>query len=181
MHARQLYTEALALDPAYLNACAALGWTHFWDARFGWSEQKDSSLEKALVYAEKAISPDDDIEDAHLLLAAVHLLQRNWKRATEAAEHAVSLNPNGADAYSVIAGIVSCCGRWEEGIMYAKKAIRLNPFSPVHNYHWLGRAYFMTGQYSEAIATWEKPCTTTRSMHQPTHFLPMLHSPRAPE
>jgi adenylate cyclase len=156
MRARQLYTEALELDPAYVSAYAALGWTHFWDARFGWSEQKDASLEKALVYAEKAISLNDEIEDAHLLLAAVHLLRQNWEKATEEAERAIALNPNGADAYSVIAGIVSCCGKWEEGIMYAKKAIRLNPFPPVHYYHWLGRAYFMTGQYAEAIDTWKK-------------------------
>jgi adenylate cyclase len=156
MRARQLYMEALELDPAYVSAYAALGWTHFWDARFGWSEQKDLSLEDALRYAEKAISLDDNVEDAHLLLAAVHLLRRDWEKATKEAERAVALDPNGADAYSVLAGIVSCCGRWEEGIMYAEKAIRLNPFPPVRYYHWLGRAYYMTSQYSEAIATWKK-------------------------
>jgi adenylate cyclase len=156
VRARQLYMEAIELDSSYVSAYAALGWTHFWDARFGWSAEKDASLESALVYAEKAISLDDEIEDAHLLLAAVYLLRRNWDKAIEEAERAVALNPNGADAYSVRAGIVSCCGRWEEGIEYAKKAIRLNPFPPVHYYHWLGRAYFMTEQYSEAVATWKK-------------------------
>jgi adenylate cyclase len=154
--ARQLYEDAIALDPEFVSAYASLGWTHFWDARFGWSESKERSLEEAFTFAQKANSLDDTLDDSHLLLAAVYLLRREWEGAVVEAERAVALNPNGADAYSVLAGIVSCVGRWEDGIVYAKKSIRLNPFPPVYYYHWLGRAYFMTGQYDEAIKTWNK-------------------------
>jgi adenylate cyclase len=152
--ARQLYGEAIGMDPGFVSAYAALGWTHFWDARFGWSENKDASLEKALDSAKRAISLDGDIEDGHLLLAAVYLLTQDWDQANAEAERAVALNPNGADAHSVLAGIVSCCGRWEEGIAHAKRAIQLNPFPPVSYYHWLGRAYFMTGRFEESVSTW---------------------------
>jgi adenylate cyclase len=154
--ARQLFGEAIELDPGFVSAYAALGWTYFWDARFGWSENKDESLGKAFEQATNAISLDDNLEDGHLLLAAIHLLRQDWDRANIEAERAVALNPNGADAYSVLAGIVSCCGRWEEGIAYAQRAIQLNPFPPVHYYHWLGRAYFMTSRYGEAVTTWRK-------------------------
>jgi adenylate cyclase len=99
-------------------------------------------------------------------LAAVYLLRREWEKATEEAHRAVALNPNGADAYSVLAGVVSCCGRWDEGIQYAKKSIELNPFPPVTYYHWLGRAYFMTGNLVESIATWKK------ALHVNPDYLP---------
>jgi len=154
--ARQLYEEAITLDSGFVSAYASLGWTHFWDARFGWSESKQNSLDKAHRLAKKAILLDDNLEDGHLLLAAISLLRQEWKEALTEARRAVALNPNGADAYSVLAGIVSCVGKWEEGILYAEKAIQLNPFPPVHYFHWLGRAYFMTAQYEQAIATWKR-------------------------
>jgi adenylate cyclase len=154
--ARQLYEEAIKLDAGFVSVYAALGWTYFWDARFGWSESKTKSLDLAFDLAQKAILLDDNLEDGHLLLAAIYLLRQEWEEAVSEAQRAVALNPNGADAYSVSAGIVSCVGKWEEGILYAQKAIRLNPFPPVHYFHWLGRAYFMMAQYEKAIETWKK-------------------------
>jgi TolB-like protein/Flp pilus assembly protein TadD len=58
--------------------------------------------------------------------------------------------------YNTLAGVVGCSGRWEESIIYGKKSIRLNPFPPLTSFHWLGRAYFMTGQFDEAILTFKK-------------------------
>ena len=52
--------------------------------------------------------------------------------------------------------MVGSLGRWDESIELAKKAIRLHPLAPAPYYHMLGRAYFMTGQYDEAIATLKK-------------------------
>ena len=40
--------------------------------------------------------------------------------------------------------------------MYIKKSIRLNPFPPIGYYWVLGRAYFMMGQYDEAILALKK-------------------------
>jgi adenylate cyclase len=37
-----------------------------------------------------------------------------------------------------------------------KKAIRLDPAPPVYMYDTLGRAYFLTGRYEEAIAEYKK-------------------------
>jgi len=154
--ARQLYEEAIALDSEFVSAYSALGWTHFWDARFGWSDSKQDSLNCAFDLAQEAIQHDEELEDGHLLLAAIYLLRQEWEQALSEAQRASALNPNGADAYSVLAGIVSCVGRWEEGILYVEKAIRLNPFPPVHYFHWLGRAYFMTGQYEKSISVWHR-------------------------
>jgi adenylate cyclase len=48
-----------------------------------------------------------------------------------------------------------CAGRPEEGIPLLKKAIRLNPIAQVTRFDVLGRAYFLTGRYEEAIAAYK--------------------------
>jgi TolB-like protein/cytochrome c-type biogenesis protein CcmH/NrfG len=110
----------------------------------------------AFESAQKAIEIDDTLDYARALLSAVYLVKRQHEKAVAEAERAVALNPNGALMYNTLAGVVGCSGRWEESIIYGKKSIRLNPFPPLTSFHWLGRAYFMTGQYDEAILTVKK-------------------------
>ncbi len=152
----QLFEEAIALDPEYARAYVGAGFAHFYYARYGWVESRDESIEMALKYAQKAIELDGSLDMAHMLLGTVYFMRRQFEEAIAAAEHAVSLNPNGADAYSALGAFLGLSGRWEESIVYTKKSIRLNPFAFATYFHWLGRAYFMTGQYDEAIATFKK-------------------------
>jgi adenylate cyclase len=154
--ARRLYEEAIALDPKYDLAYAAIGWTYWFDARFGWVESRAESIKMALKYAQKAIQLNDTSDFAYLLIGGVYFLQGQYEKAIAEGERAIALNPNGAGNYAFLAGAVGCSGRWDESIELAKKAIRLEPFPPVIFYHWLGRAYFMTGQLDESIATWKK-------------------------
>lgn len=153
--ARQFYEDAIALDSGYAIAYAFLGWTHFFDARFGWSESPTKSIKIARELAQKSLAIDD-IDYAHTLLGGVYLIQRQHEKALAEGERAVALNPNGAHDHAYMAGVLGCSGRWEESIEFGKKSIRLAPFPPVAYLHWLGRAYFMTDQYDEAIATWNK-------------------------
>jgi TolB-like protein/class 3 adenylate cyclase len=153
---RQLYEEAVALDPGYARAYAELGWNHFLEARFGWSESPAESIKIAFEYGEKAVELDDTLDWSHMLLASIYLVKRQFEKAVAEAERAVALNPSGADAYTCLSGIIGCSGRWEESVVFGEKSIRLNPNPTVYYYHWLGRAYFMTERYDEAIDTWKK-------------------------
>jgi adenylate cyclase len=154
--ARQLFEEAIALDPNFIWPYVHLGFSHWTAARFGWSESPAKSLQVAFELAQKALAMDGSIDKAHSLLAASYLVMRQHDKALSEAEQAVALNPNGADAYLILAGIVGCSGRWEESVLYVKKSIRLNPI-PITGQYWvLGRAYFMMGQYDEAILTLKK-------------------------
>ena len=154
--ARQLYEEAIALDTGYVGAYASLGWTHFFDARFGWSDSRVNSVKIAFKYAQKAIALDDTLDYCYTLLGAIYFLKGQHEKAISEGERALALNPNGAHVYGSLAGFTGCAGRWEESIEFGKKSIRLDPVPPVYCFHWLGRAYFMTRQYDEAITTWEK-------------------------
>jgi len=154
--ARQLFEEAIALDPNYGAAYASLGYTYFTDARNAWSESPSKSLQKAFELAQKALAIQESIDSGHSLLALCYLSMRQYDKARSEAERAVAINPNGADVCWVLAAVLGASGKWEESILYAKQSIRFNPVPEAWHYFVLGRAYFMTGQYDESIATWKK-------------------------
>jgi len=156
IRSRHLLEEAIALDPGYAYAYALLGWNHFLEARLGWSESPAESFKIAFEYGQKAIALNDNLDWSYMLLASIYTVKRQFEKAVAAAERAVALNPSGADAYACLAGVVGCSGRWEESVVFGEKSIRLNPSPGFYYYHWLGRAYFMTQKYDEAIATWKK-------------------------
>ncbi len=154
--ARHLFEEAIAIDPKYACAYINLGMTYFWDARNGWSESLAKSIQRALELAQKALAMDDSLDLGHSLLGAIYLVMRQHDKAIVEGERAVALNPNGALAFIFLAGIVGVSGKWEESVMYAKQSIRLSPFPGPLQYDVLGRAYFMTGKYDEAILILKK-------------------------
>jgi adenylate cyclase len=154
--AQQLLEEAIGLDPGYANAYAILGWVHWFNARYGWVESRDKSIETAHKYAQKSLELDDSLDFAHLLIGGVYLLKRQQEKNVAQTERAIAINPNGAVNNIYMAGALGCAGRWEESLGYAEKAMRLAPFPPVYYYWLLGRSYFMTGQYDKAVDTFKK-------------------------
>jgi len=174
--ARQLFEEAIALDPKYVWPYVNLGWTYFWAARLGWSESPAKSFQRAFELAQKAVAMEEGIDGGHSLLAVIHLVMRQHDKAIAEAERAVALNPNGAGATITLAGIVGCAGKWEESISYSKQAMRLSPFSDPVDYWILGRAYFMTGQHDEAILTLKKAVQRTPNFLPAHIFLAACYS-----
>jgi adenylate cyclase len=173
----QLLEETIALDPKFVLPYVHLGYGHYVAARTGgWSESPAQSFQMSFELVQKALAIDDSHDGAHSLLARLYLQKRQYDKALSEAELAVTLNPNGADAYFGLAAIVGQLGRWEESVLYAKKAIRLSPFPPLYYYFALGRAYFFTGHYDEAILTWKKMLHRSPDMYIAHLFLAASYS-----
>jgi adenylate cyclase len=155
--AKQLLEEAISLDPEYGSAYSFLGFCHFWDAVFGWSEWP-KSIKRALELAQKALSLDDSLAQPHELISKVYVFQREYEKAIDEAQQTIELNPNGAWAVYNMGWVLRCAGRSKEGIPWMKKSIRLNPIylSQFTVFDSLGRAYFLAGRYEEAIAEYKK-------------------------
>jgi adenylate cyclase len=154
--ARSYYKEALALDPNYARPYLGLGWIHWQGARYGWVESPKESIKMAYEFAQEAINLDGNLEDAHILLASIYIVQRQHDKAIELIERAVANSPNSAHYNAFLAGWLGLAGRWQEGISYAEMSIRLSPYPPSWYYWILGRAYYMTGKYERAIETFKK-------------------------
>ncbi len=94
--ARQLYEEAIALDPRFAMAYAALASTHVLDAQWGWSKDPRESARKAYEMANKALTLDDSLDTPHYMLGLIYVYMHEYDKAIAEGERGVELNPNGA-------------------------------------------------------------------------------------
>ena len=153
--ARQMFEEALALDPENATACTMLAWTYLMEVRSGWSKSPGRSMEQTVELAQKALALNDTLAATHSLLGHIYLDKRQYEKAIAEAERAVALNPNGADAHAHLGKTLNYVGRWQEAIALLKKAIRINPIPPNWYLFMLGQSYSFVGQYGEAIAMYK--------------------------
>ena len=173
--ARQMFAKAVELDPQFAAAYAYLGWAYFDQWSLGWSRDPQT-LEQACILAQQAIAVDPLLPDGHRLLGIVYLWKKHHELAIAEVERALTLDPNHADGYAALGDILCWAGRAEETIPLVEKAIRLNPQYPPW-YLWnLGHAYYLTGQYGEAIATFKRVLIRI-SDFMPAHaYLAAIHS-----
>jgi len=154
--AREIFDEAIALDPKYPTLTYFLAWTHLADVWFGSSKSPKKSLELAFELAQKSLAMDDSHAQPYVILGYVYLFKKQYEKAIQEGERAVALAPNYANAYVLLGDFLRCAGRPQEGIQMIKKAFRLNPIPPNWYFHLLGLTYHMAGQYDEAVVEYEK-------------------------
>jgi len=155
IQARQMFEKAIDLDSEFAAAYAHLGWTHLREWALQWS-QDPQCLDQAFELAQRAIALDDTLSEAHFVLGEVYLWKKQHEQAIAEFEKSISLNPNYADAIAELGEVLSFAGRPEEAIGLVKKAIRLNPTPPSWYLDNLGLAYYLRGQYEEAIAAFKR-------------------------
>jgi len=148
---RQLYREAIALDPEYADAYNLLGYTHLWDAWRGYSKSPQESLGLAEEFAQKAIGLDSSIVSPHCLLAFIYLAKRQYEKALAKAEQAFALDPNDPETNITLGMTLQLIGRPGEAIALYEKVMRLNPHPPNYIILKLSEAYVQVELYDEAI------------------------------
>ncbi len=164
--AEDLVERAIALDPNYALAHAALSQVHMQRVSVGWAEDQVRALTAAGECAQKALTLNETLAMAHRAMAFVALWQRDHERALAEAERAHELEPNDADCYDSLAGLCCFIGRPAEAVEHAKHSMRLNPHYTGMAPFNMGHAHFLTGNYDEA-ADWFR-----RGLERNPNFLP---------
>ncbi|NIO05997.1 MAG: tetratricopeptide repeat protein [Proteobacteria bacterium] len=154
--ARQSFEEAVALDRKFAVAYTYLAWSYLLELLLGFRDLSGESMARAVELAQKALTLDDSLADAHALLGSIYLVQRQWDKAVAEGECSVALNPNSADNIGLLGITLFSVGRLEEAVSMLEKAIRLNPMPPNWLVENLATAYRMAGRYEEAIAELDK-------------------------
>jgi adenylate cyclase len=151
--ARQLAEEAIALDPAYAMAYCHLANAIGNEVMMGVYKNPGEALARAMNLAQKAITIDDSLAQAHVTLGFISIMyKKDFDKGLAEVERAVALEPNSADIVAMLAIFFTWAGHPEEAIPIFKKAMRL---SPIPQPRWLfnmANAYRMMGQYEEAIS-----------------------------
>jgi TolB-like protein/Tfp pilus assembly protein PilF len=149
------FNQAIAKDPNYALAYAGLADSyallHPWAG-----EPAAEVLPKARVAAEKSLSIDGSLAEAHAALGQILLEELNFKDAKRELERAIELNPNYATAHYLLGfGALVPLGQFDQGISQVKRAIELDPVSVIINTN-LGVCYSRARRYAEAIAQLRK-------------------------
>ncbi|MEX1349742.1 MAG: adenylate/guanylate cyclase domain-containing protein [Desulfobacterales bacterium] len=149
--ARELFENAVQLDPEYAWAWAMIGVTYFIDTRYGWHRPREESEKKMIEYAQKAMKLDDSIPDAHASMASTHIWKKEHNEAIAILEKSIALNPNSAENHAILGMYYRFVGRFEDSIRMTEKAIRLHPYYPDWYLYSLEYSYYYLGQYEKAI------------------------------
>lgn len=148
---QQYWDKALALDPGSAPLNALLGFIHFGNARFGWTEDRESSIARAEAHIERALEIDPQNPDAYRALAGVLLLKARYDEAAEAARKAVRLGPNLPDVLVFSSYVLTCTGHAMEAVALSEKAMTLSPSYPGNYLGQLGNTYRLAGRADDAL------------------------------
>ena len=128
--ARAVAQGAIDLDPNYAAAWTTLGMTHWEDARWGWSDSRDTSLNHAEFAASQAQQIDINYPGIFTLWGLIHLSKGQHDKSIEMMEQAVALAPSHAASVALYGLSLHLSMRPDECIRQMKRAMRLSPIFP---------------------------------------------------
>ncbi len=151
--ALEYYNQALAVDPNYANAYAAIADTYVYLRVNSFLNPKEA-LPKAKAAAQRALELNENLAEVHYTLARIKTTEWNWSEAEREYKRAIELNPNLASVYGAYAFFLSTQGRHEEAITFIKKTRELDPLRQ-HIYPDTGIIYYFARQYELAEVQYE--------------------------
>jgi adenylate cyclase len=153
LKAQGFLRSALAIDPQYPQATAALATALLNAAYLGWAADAEDKYDEAFELAQRAVALDPRYPDAHFALGGVCMWTQRSDRAISAYREAINLNPSFAAAHVLLGQICLYRGDPAETIALAEKGIHLSPRDP-RLFMWLpalAGAHYQLQHYKEAI------------------------------
>ena len=153
--ARELFRQAIKLDPKLPEANLWLGRANGSLLAYGWSNDRVADLREGTEAALKAVQLDERNPYAHYALAVNSVFAGAVERAIRAAETAIALSPSFALGYSILGFGRLNAGRAGEAIEAYEHGLRLSPFDP-QNFIWLqglALAQYFAGNREAALQT----------------------------
>jgi TolB-like protein/DNA-binding winged helix-turn-helix (wHTH) protein/tetratricopeptide (TPR) repeat protein len=179
----EYFQRAVAIEP---NARGYVGLAQAYQCLSSIDAEPKQTLPKAQAAAMQALQLDEDLSDAHLVLAEIkEQYDWDWAGAEREFRRAIELNPSSSEAHLNYAWLLDSMRRMPEGEKEHLLAQQVDPFNEQMNeffYHtrqydraievlqkyaarhpedagvcWqLGILYDYTGRHDEAIACWER-------------------------
>ena len=164
--ARGFLERALAQDPKFSRAHAAMSLVHFSRAFLNASDDIDDDIARALASAEISVGLDDRDAMGHWSLGRAQLLCREHDMAMESLDRALLANPNYAQGHYAKGYVGFHAGRDVSIVQELDMARRLSPFDPMMFAISSARALTMavSGQQQEA-ARWAVRGTLQPNAH----------------
>ena len=150
IEAHRLFRAALAINPEYPEALAALALAACSAGYNGWTDNAELNYAEAYELAQRAVALDSRYPIAHFALGIVCMRTRRSDLAMAEFQEAIRRNPSFANPYVFLAQMYRDRRQPEEAIALAEKGIRLNPRDP-RLLAVLAGAYYELGHYEHAV------------------------------
>ena len=143
------FRQAIALDPNY--ALAYAGYAYNRGLAQDWFAPPHETMPLAKAAAEKALQLDDNLDEAHTMLADIYLFyDYNLPAAESEFKRAIQISPNSAFAHGFYGWYLTSLKRFDEGIAECQRARELDPLSSETNFL-LGQSLYLARRYDLAI------------------------------
>ena len=123
--------RALALDPGFSRAHAAMSLTHFSRAFLDTGDNSDAEIDRALAFAETSVGLDGRDAMGHWSLGRAQFLAQQHDLALVSLERAIQVNPNYAQGHYARGFVSVHSGIPADAILELEAAQRLSPFDPL--------------------------------------------------
>ena len=153
---RELFEQAVQIDPQYANAILWIAWTHKIDAHLGYTDSKEKSLKLSFDLAKKAVAMNDRDPNVHSLLSLLSLIQGDHEMAVAEGREAIALGPSDSAAHICFGEVLYQSGKFEEAVKMCERALRQHPYPPPFYLGHTLNAYYWTERYDESLALAER-------------------------
>ncbi len=151
--ARDMFEQAIRLDPAYTKAYTGLAYSYHRDIFWDFAGNRDEWIRRFLEAATQAVRLDDTDSSAQLVLGYANIWARRFDLAEAELRRAVELHPGNAFAHVALGEAIDLSGRPIEAHLHIHKGIDLNRRDPrVHTFVGaLARVHLNARDYEQAV------------------------------
>lgn len=157
-NAERYFQLALDKDPNYALAYVGLADVYMSRADTGFLAPEET-MGKAKVAVTKALELDDTLADAHVSLANLKIVERDWSVPEREFQRAIELNPSHANAHFMYADYLISRRRNEDWEREVHRALELDPMSYFFQAFYGWHLVYL-GRYDEAILQIQKVVAT---------------------
>lgn len=151
--AQALFHRAIAADPGYAQAMAALSVCLAQSTLNGWQDDPEQALGEAFEFGRRALLLDSRDPEPHFALGLAAMHSRQIPLALREMEEAVRINPSFAAAWANLSVVNNYLGKPDKALEFVSRALRLSPNDP-RSFLWmpaLAGSHYLGGHYEEAI------------------------------
>jgi tetratricopeptide (TPR) repeat protein len=147
--------RAVALDPAFAPAWAALGWAGLLQADQGYTDAKRGFADGRAAI-QRALELDPALVDAHTALAWIAIAHDwDWSAARLAIGRALATEPSNAHALMVQGVLEYTLARHDAAQRALEASLTRDPLRPI-TYQFIGRNFTNSGRFAEAEAAFRR-------------------------
>lgn len=157
LQAREYFEQAIAIDPGFARAYAALAMANADAYRHDWIADPEGAGRIALQQARYAMELDPGSRHASMAMGYVQFfVAGNHQLAADMARRTLQVDPKNPDANMLLAAIYVHAGELDKAEAYVESSMRLSPDTPSIYFGIAGLANLLRGDYKAAQALYEK-------------------------